>query len=146
MLLDPIVEAGSHNESNGEKRLYIDFISKLEGWKTRCKNLHWAATRRNIHLYLDDFLEILSDYQDSLAEEIMGLYGPLSALDINGTMCASQNAKDFILDVIAGTHSFYDSIPDKTCTAGVKSECETFIHNCNKYKYLFSISAQDTSF
>ena len=41
---------------------FLDFICKLEGWKTKCKNLHWAAPKKNVHVYLDEFLEVISDY------------------------------------------------------------------------------------
>lgn len=148
LLLDPIMNEPSHEENAmaAEKRVYIDFISKLEGYKTRCKNLHWASVKKNIHVYLDEFLDIMSDYQDSLAEESMGICGHLSALDISGTMCSAQTAKEFIREVIDNTIDFYKQIPDKPCHAGLKSECETFIHNCWKYKYLFELSAQDVSY
>lgn len=51
------------------------YKSKLEGWKNRCKNLHWVVPNKDIHEYLDEFLEILDDYQDAPAEDIMGLLG-----------------------------------------------------------------------
>lgn len=144
ILLSPVEESEEKHDSSSET--VIAFINKLEGYKTRCKALHWAAVKKNIHVYLDEFLDVISDYQDSLAEEYMGLYTHLKALDINGTMCAAQNAKEFIQNVIDGTLEFYKNIPDKCCHAGMKSECETFIHNCFKYKYLFSISAQEESY
>ena len=53
-------------------QFFISFINLLEGWKTKCKNLHWAAPKKNIHVYLDEFLGIISDYQDGLAEEYQG--------------------------------------------------------------------------
>lgn len=54
---------------------FLDFINKLEGWKTKCKNLHWAAPREgnNVHTRLDEFLGVISDYQDTVAEGIMGV-------------------------------------------------------------------------
>ena len=48
---------------------FINFINKLEGFKTKCKNLHWSAPKKNIHVYLDEFLDVISDYQDSIAED-----------------------------------------------------------------------------
>ena len=33
-------------------QLFISFLNQLEGWKTKCKNLHWAAPKKNIHVYL----------------------------------------------------------------------------------------------
>ena len=51
------------------------YKSKLEEWNTICKNLHCDASNKDIHEYLDEFLEILDDYQDAPAEDIMGLLG-----------------------------------------------------------------------
>ena len=49
------------------------------------------------------------------------------------------NAMDFINEVKAGTTKFYENIPEGTLYAGIRSECETFIHNILKYKYLFEL-------
>lgn len=128
------------NESSGTpENTYIAFICKLEGWKTRCKNLHWASRKKNIHVYLDDFLGVISDYQDGLAEEIMGINGRMSPTAISGIAPKSEDPWSFIDEIRADTLSFYSSIPDSPIMAGLKSECETFIHNINKYVYLFSL-------
>lgn len=121
-------------------QLFISFINLLEGWKTKCKNLHWAAHRKNIHTYLDEFLDILSDYQDSLAEEYQGLLGHMQPNAVKGTPSDTLNAIDFINEVKAGTFKFYESIPEGTSYAGIRSECETFIHGILKYKYLFELT------
>ena len=31
-----------------ESQFFISFLNQLEGWKTKCKNLHWAAPKKNI--------------------------------------------------------------------------------------------------
>lgn len=129
-------------ELNGSQ-LFISFINRLEGWKTKCKNLHWASFKKNIHTYLDDFLEILVNYQDSLAEEEMGIYGRMLPNVIKGTESMALNAKEFILEIRSTALEFYEKIPDDSIHAGIKSECETFIHNINKYKYLFSLTDQE---
>lgn len=115
------------------------FLNTLEGFKTRCKNLHWSAPKKNIHVYLDEFLEVISDYQDSLAEEYMGIKGQIAPDDIKGEHIVANRAQDFILEVRNKTLEFYKTIPDEVLYVGIKSECETFIHNINKYKYLFSL-------
>ena len=122
-----------------ESQFFISFLNQLEGWKTKCKNLHWAAPKKNIHEYLDDFLEVLSEYQDGLAEEYQGLLGHMQPNVIKGTPSDALNAIDFIIEVKMQTCKFYESIPDGVCYAGIKSECETFIHNILKYKYLFEL-------
>ena len=118
---------------------FINFLNKIEGWKTKCKNLHWAAPKKNIHVYLDEFLGILSDYQDSLAEGYMGILGKMSPNVIQGVPCNVLNAIDFIVEVRENTLEFYNKIPNNTIYKGIASECETFIQNINKYKYLFEL-------
>lgn len=128
----------SHIEES-PSQLFINFINQLEGWKTKCKNLHWAAPKKNIHVYLDEFLDIISDYQDGLAEGYMGILGKMQPNAVKGIPSESLNALDFINEVLKGTISFYDKIPKETIYKGIASECETFIQNINKYKYLFSL-------
>ena len=119
---------------------FLDFICKLEGWKTKCKNLHWAAPKKNVHVYLDEFLEVISDYQDTVAEGIMGVLSVhLGPSDVKGDPGNAQNAQQFVDEVKAGTLNFYKQIPEDPLYAGLKSECETFIQNVNKFNYLFSL-------
>ena len=139
-LLTPIIENKDKSSELIGAQFFINFINKLEGFKTKCKNLHWAAPKKNIHVYLDEFLGILSDYQDSVAEDYQGILGHMQPNVIEGIKSQSLNAIDFINEVKIATETFYNNIPDDTCYVGIKSETETFIHNIFKYKYLFEIS------
>ena len=137
-LFTPMEEERKNTSLTGSQ-FFINFLNQLEGWKTKCKNLHWAAPKKNIHVYLDEFLGILSDYQDSLAEEYQGLLGHMQPNVIKGIESNTLNAIDFIKEVKSKTEEFYNKIPEGVSYAGIKSECETFIHNILKYKYLFEI-------
>lgn len=139
MLLTPLDTIKQEETANNPAELFINFLNRLEGWKTKCKNLHWAAPKKNIHVYLDEFLEILSDYQDGLAEGYMGILGKMQPNVIKGVSSDVLNAIDFIDEVRGATVVFYDKIPEDTVYKGITSECETFIQNINKYKYLFSL-------
>lgn len=132
------MESSRSTEVSGSQ-FFINFLNQLEGWKTKCKNLHWAAPKKNIHVYLDELLDILSDYQDGLAEEYQGLLGHMQPNAIKGVESSSLNAIDFISEVKQGTLKFYSRIPEGIEFSGIKSECETFIHNILKYKYLFEL-------
>lgn len=129
----------SRNTTMSSSILFINFINQLEGWKTKCKNLHWAAPRKNIHEYLDDFLAILSDYQDGLAEGYMGILGKMGPNVIEGVSCSANNAAVFIIEVKNATLTFYNKIPREPIYKGLTSECEVFIQNINKYDYLFHL-------
>ena len=139
-LLTPIIENNDKSSELIGAQFFINFINKLEGFKTKCKNLHWSAPKKNIHVYLDEFLGILSDYQDSVAEDYQGILGHMQPNVIEGIKSQSLNAIDFINEVKIATETFYNSIPSDTCYVGIKSETETFIHNIFKYKYLFELT------
>lgn len=122
------------------KDLFLEILNKLEGYKTKCKNLHWAAEKMNTHKLLDEFLSIISDYQDSVAEEIMGIRGEhLNPNDIKPITDNSEDPYQFIKKLTADILSFRKNIPDKVIYEGMRSECDTFIHNLSKYNYLFSL-------
>lgn len=139
MLLTPLEVNKQEDPSMNLSEFFINFLNRLEGWKTKCKNLHWAAPKKNIHVYLDEFLDVLSDYQDGLAEGYMGILGKMQPNAIKGVPSDSLNAVDFINEVRGATIIFYDKIPQETIYKGIASECETFIQNINKYKYLFEL-------
>ena len=128
-----------HKKECNDANFFLSFICLLEGWKTKCKNLHWSANKKNIHVYLDEFLDILSDYQDSIAEDEMGIYGKMDSNAIKGIPCGCLNAKHFIDTVKCETLQFYENISCCPELSGIKSETETFIHNINKYIYLFNL-------
>lgn len=125
--------------SEETKSIFLTFLCQLEGIKCRVKNLHWAAPRKNIHVYLDEFLDIISDYQDALAEGYMGILGQMNPLDINPVPCTKDNAWDMIEDTINKTNEFYTQIPEGPEFKGIVSETETLIQNEYKYKYLFGL-------
>ena len=130
----------SNITQNGQNSQYfLDFICQLEGWKTKCKNLHWSAPNEMIHARLDEFLDIISDFQDSLAEEMMGIFGKLNPNDVQGVSTNFNTAMEFISAVKMNTLKYYRGIPQTPDFAGLKSECESFIHEINKYTYLFSL-------
>lgn len=139
-LMQEVITNKSDNSSTLSSQFFIDFINVIEGWKTKCKNLHWSAPKKNIHVYLDEFLAILSDYQDSIAEDYQGILGQMQPNAVKGTPSETLNAIDFIKEVADKTMEFYSSIPEDTAFVGIKSETETFIHNIYKYTYLFRLT------
>ena len=130
----------SKSETNGNSSdLYINFLCQIEGWKTKCKNLHWAAQNDSIHRRLDDLADVLSSYQDALAEDYMGINGRVRPDILTGISSNAIEPNTFISEIIETTLSFYSQIDSNVVYAGIKSETETFIHNLNKIKYLFSL-------
>ena len=135
-LLTPLF---SSENTEDEKNDCVEFLNQLEGWKTKCKNLHWSSPKLNIHVKLDEFGNSLSSYQDSLAEGYMGINGKLPLNILKGISCEATNARDFIEEVRRNTINFYKKLPQDVMYKGITSDCETFIQEINKYVYLFKL-------
>ena len=97
-LFTPMEEERENNSPTGSQ-FFISFLNQLEGWKTKCKNLHWAAPKKNIHVYLDEFLEVLSEYQDSIAEDYQGILGHMNPNVIKGIPSDSLTAIEMIMEI-----------------------------------------------
>ena len=120
----------SKSETNGNPTdLYINFLCQIEGWKTKCKNLHWAAQNDSIHRRLDDLADVLSSYQDALAEDYMGINGRVRPDILTGISSNAIEPNTFISEIIENTLSFYSQIDSNVVYAGIKSETETFEKN-----------------
>ena len=142
LLLDPII-INTETEIPERKEgldYFIDYLSMLEGWKTKAKNLHWSAPKKNIHEYLDGFHKLLSDFQDSLAEGVQGILGHIAPNKIKPIECDALDALMLLHEVKNKTLEFYQNLPTEVDFVGVKSECETFIHGIWTYKYLFELA------
>lgn len=122
-----------------ESNQFKEFICVLEGFKTKFKNLHWSAYSNSIHVRIDELIDKISDYQDILAEEIQGIQGQFDPNFLKGTNFDFKCPHEAIDDLINRTDVFYSKIPGTSNFAGVKSECETFITELHKYKYLFML-------
>ena len=127
-------------------QFFISYINVLEGAKSKIKNLHWVAKnlpnsdKRGAHLYLDDFLEIIADFQDTIAESSSGILGEMNLNAISGVPMSCTTPKELIDTLLEKTISFYEGLPSPTEYVGIKSETEVFIKDLTKYKYLFRLT------
>lgn len=127
-------------------QFFINYINILEGVKTKIKNLHWSAKKlpnadkRGAHLYLDDYLETVSEFQDKVAEGSMGILGIIPLDCVSGTPFNALNTADLISYVKTETYKFYTNIPMGPAYAGLKSEVEVFIQETNNFDYRFQLT------
>ena len=137
--------SGVSNVSSGLQQ-YIDFINILEGVKTRIKNMHWASKKiansdkRGVHLYLDDLLGVIGDFQDTIAESSQGIYGSMNLDSVSGVQFIASTPKELVAYIQDKTALFYDGLPQTTSCAGIKSETEVLIKDLQKYQFLFSLT------
>lgn len=146
--MEPIFQEYPSGSTIGSSGLgyFLRYLNVLEGAKTRIKNLHWAAKRlpvnehKGAHEYLDDILDIVSDFQDTVAEASQGILGHMNPEDIQGIPLREGTVLGLLKSLTNSTLTFYEGIPKDPIFAGIKSETETFIKDLNKYKYLFELT------
>lgn len=137
-----------NKKEKNQEEFFLDYINFLEGIKTHCKAMHWGIanvdvkSKRGAHIYLDDFLKIISDYQDMIAETTQGIFGNYITLNnIKGKSVpqgVAENPHDFCQWLQNNVINFYNSL-NLLCLVGIKSETETFIKEIQKYNYLFNL-------
>ena len=66
------------------KKDIVNFLCKLEGYKTTIKNAHFSASRMSEHKLMDDIADTLSKAQDEIGEICQGIHGQFGKSTING--------------------------------------------------------------
>ncbi len=125
--------------SQEDRHVFLSFLSVLNGFLCRGKNLHWAAKGKDIHEYLDDLHEIIGKFQDAIAEGYMGILEQMGPLDVQYVECNEENPKGYIDQLLSETLTFYNRIPAGAEFKGISGETESFIQDVQKYKYLFGL-------
>lgn len=147
IILKPIDMGNSYPQQSNQNTpqgidLFINQLNILEGFKTRNKNLHWGAKNDPIHLRLDQFYEVLVDYQDSIAEKSMGIYGKIAPNIINGILPLASDPLSFLSELSSKTFEFYHNICGNDTYCGIKAEIEVFIGHLNNYNLLFKYALE----
>lgn len=113
----------------------LDFLCTLEGYKTALKSIHWNATNMSQHKLCDDIADKLATFQDVVAEVEQSLHGNLPFNKLKGTEYKIKDLKKFLSDLTKDTTTFYKKINGDDYI-GLRSECETFIKDCQQFSYL----------
>jgi len=122
----------------------LDLINPLEGVKTRIKNLHWI-NKINMHRLYDELADLVSKYEDSMAEDWQGINGLLELDDVQAVECNAADYPELFEEIEAIVVDFYQNCLDGVDIRynGMKSESDTFIHDLHVQKYLFDLAAMD---
>ena len=118
------------------KDFVLDFISQLEGYKTKIKELHWEDKSIPGHELAGDVEKMICDFEDSIAEDLQGVFGEdIKANTLHPYNVKSTTLKEFLDSLKNSTMQFYKKL-DGDDYIGARSEVEGFIHNINVKKYL----------
>ena len=120
----------------------IDYISKLESYKTAIKNYHWSSSCMSEHRLMDDIASSVSDNQDEVAEISQGLFGQINKNELKPTKYEISDSRKLLEDIISDTKNFYKTI-DGDIFIGLRSVIEAFLGDLNKFQYLLTLCLKE---
>lgn len=132
---DPSLDDGVLKAKDTIYKVFVDYANFLEGVKTRSKNVHWGELDNSKHVYLDDLIEELSEYEDKIMEAGQSEFGRFEDGSVNGEEINVNDPIELVDLIIERTKTFYDKIGDNTDYVGEKSWTEDFLATLKQTKY-----------
>ena len=126
------------------KKYILDFVCRLEGYKTANKSLHWNSKNLSQHKLCDDIADTISEFQDKVAEVEQSISGNLPFNKLKGIPYNVTTLKKFVEDVISSTNSFYSKLKkegDKYI--GMRSDTEAFLSDMQRNLYLVDFTIKE---
>jgi len=122
------------------KEKLIEVINKLEGHKTRLKELHWSSPSHSFHIIIDEFSDSIAEFEDNLVENSIALLDFVYPGELNPVL---PDEKDFEtqLEAIRGILSYLKTECDDKFWSGVINLVDDFWTTVNRYVYLAKISS-----
>lgn len=115
--------------------VFVDYANFLEGVKTRTKNIHWGELDNSKHVYLDDLIDELSDYEDKIMEAGQSGFGRFGDDEVNGEEIEENEPIELIDLIIERTKDFHEAIKDNIDYVGEMSWIEDFLATLKQTKY-----------
>ena len=128
------------------KKFILDYICRLEGFKTACQNIHWSSRNMSQHKLFDDISESIRKHQDEISEVAQGIDGKrLSFNVLNGIGYSIKSPEKFLEDMLSCTMDFYSKLEKLGKEyIGMKSDVESYISELQKYQYLLDFTIKET--
>ena len=121
----------------------LNYINKLEGYKTAIKSLHWSSRNMSEHKLWDDIADSVNGIQDNVSEMEQGINGRIKLNMLSPIKYTISSQEKALNDMLKDTKYVYKSIENLEEYIGIRSELESFMGELNKYKYLMRMAVRD---
>ena len=116
-------------------------LSYLEGYHQRLKELHWSTDNHSKHLLTDEIDGGVLEFEDALAEVVMGKLGEkFGKGDLKTMLPQSEELKGLLEELEKDVNEFEESIGGEHGFGGVYNVVDDFLSSINKWQYLETLS------
>ena len=122
---------------NKEKLVVV--LGKIEGHKTRLKELHWSSPSRSMHVIIDDFSSELAEFEDALVVNSIALLDFVYPGDLSPKL-PEETDFESDLEAIRAILAGLKADCEETYWSGVINLVDDFWTTVNKYIYLAKIT------
>ena len=115
----------------------LDFIKYIEGVRIRLKEFHWVAERNSKHLLNDDISSSLEEFEDNIAEDLMGVCGfRIQVGAIVPTMTNQVELSALLCELHEAVVQLCACLENDKLYIGIVNELEDMTHKIGQWKYL----------
>ena len=126
------------------KKIVLDFIMVLEGYKTAVKNMHWSSQNMSQHKLFDDVAESLADFQDKISEVEQSVNGRIGINKLKGKPYTLKTPQKLLKDILSDTKIFYKKLSNLGDDyIGMRSDCEAYISDLQRQIYLLDFTLKE---
>lgn len=125
--------------SISDNEMMLSFARRLEGYKTKIKELHWAAPSHSVHIVLDDFFASLGDFEDKIIEVAQGFLGQIRLGTLIPITCDTNNDIECLIAIQKDITYIRSLIKDRDEYIGIVNGIEDFHETLGQSLYLLRI-------
>jgi hypothetical protein len=119
----------------------LELLQSLEGYHQRLKELHWSTDNHSRHLLTDDIDDGVLEFEDELAEAVMGKLGEkFGKGDLKTLLPNAEELKGVLDEMEDDVNKFSDSIGGEHGYGGIYNVTDDFLTKVYKWKYLETLS------
>lgn len=119
----------------------LELLQSLEGYHQRLKELHWSTDNHSRHLLTDEIDGGVLEFEDGLAEVVMGKLGEkFGKGDLKTLLPNAEELKGILDELEDDVNKFIDSIGGEHGFGGVYNVTDDFLSKIYKWKYLETLS------
>lgn len=118
-----------------------NLLCSLEGYHQILKEIHWSTDNKSKHLLTDEIDEGVLEFEDELAEVVMGkLNEKFGKGDLKSMLPEAEELKGILDELEKDVNDFIDSIGGEHGYGGIYNVTDDFLSKIYKWKYLETLS------